>query len=247
MRAAITCFMFGATRSAFLVLLFLSWAAAARKPALSVLRWSPSAPGCTFRNAEDGRTYYELSSGDLEVTLAVDSRELEKIPHRALPMFGALLTFRYRGNTQLAIPQARFALEFVKHSHVIKTAMDADDMLQRLQEDVDDLTDEIERHDIRKHPDQKQQKEAELQARLKDYTEMMDFISTHALRSAVLSTASPTVSGWVFFGIKDRWIGPWRKPEQFVLQLPMAGFVVEFPFSLPPQSGHVELRRREQP
>jgi len=109
---------------------------------------------------------------------------------------------------------------------------------------VEGLTDQVERHEVRKHPEQKQQKEAELQARLKDYTEMMDFVSTQSLHSAVLSPVKPTISGWVFFSIKDRWIGPWHKPEQFVLRLPVERIIVEFPFSLPPQSGGVELRRR---
>jgi hypothetical protein len=106
------------------------------------------------------------------------------------------------------------------------------------------LTDQVERHDVRKHPEQKEQKEAELQARLKDYTEMMDFVSTQSLRHAVLSPAKPAVSGWVFFSVKDRWIGPWQKPEQFILRLPVGNLLVEFPFSLPPQGGGLELRHR---
>jgi hypothetical protein len=239
--------MAGTRRNALLLLVCLASGIAGTKPLLPVLRWSPNEPGCTERHAEDGRTYYELSSGNLDVIAAVDPRELEKIPHRALPMFGVLLTFRYTGKTQLAMRQDEFALEFVKHHQVVKTAMDPDDMLERLQRDVDELTDEIERHEIRKHPEQKQKKEAELQARLKDYTEMMDFVSTHALRSTVLNASNPSATGWVFFGIKDRWIGPWRKPEQFVLRLPLESFTVEFPFSLPPESSHVELHRREQP
>jgi hypothetical protein len=116
--------------------------------------------------------------------------------------------------------------------------------VQRLQEDVDSLTDQVERHEVRKHPEQKEQKEAELQARLKDYTEMMDFVSTQSLPYATLSPAKPAISGWVFFSVKDRWIGPWHKPEQFILRLPVGTFMVEFPFSLPPQGGGVELRHR---
>lgn len=229
-----------------LALLLNSPLLAANQPTVPVLRWIADAPNCTLRYGEDGRTYYGISSADFEVTLAVDSQELEKIPHRAIPMFGVLLSFRYLGPGQLDIRQDRLALEFVKHSHVVKTSLDPDDLLRRLQDDVDSLTDQVERHDIRKHPEQKERRETELQARLKDYTEMMDFISTRALRSTTLNASNPSAAGWVFFGLKDRWIGPWRKPEQFTLRMPVEQFVIEFPFSLPPRRD-VQLRRRTTP
>lgn len=178
------------------------------------------------------------------MVLGVDRQELEKIPHRATPFLGVFLTFRYKGVRQFQVQQNRFALEFVKHHQVVKSSLDPDNLLQHLQENVDDLTDEIEHHDVRKHPEQKQKKETELQARLKDYTEMMDFVSTRALHATILDASNSSASGWVFFGIKDKWIGPWRKPEQFILRLPVENLIVEFPFSLPPQEGKVELRRR---
>lgn len=217
---------------------------AGRTTPVATARWTPNAPNCTLRQGDDGRTYYGISSADFEIILAVDRQELEKIPHRATPMLSVLLTIHYKGAGQLQIQQGRFALEFMKHFQIVKTSMGPDDMLQRLQQNVDDLTDEVERHQVRKHPERKEQQETELQARLKDYTEMMDFISTQALRPVVLNPANSSASGWVFFGIKDRWIGPWRKPEQFVLRLPVENLIVEFPFSLPPQTGGVELRHR---
>jgi hypothetical protein len=217
---------------------------AGNKTPVPAARWTPNAPNCTLRQGNDGRTYYGISSPDFEVILAVDRQELEKIPHRATPMLGVLLTLHYKGTGKLEVQQGRFALEFVKHFQVVKTSLDPDDMLQHLQQNVDDLTDEVERHVVRKHPERKEQQETELQARLKDYTEMMDFISTQALRTAVLNPANSSASGWVFFGIKNRWIGPWRKPEQFILRLPVENLIVEFPFSLPPQTGGFELRRR---
>jgi hypothetical protein len=232
-----------------ITVLLASFLFAGNKNSVSVVRWSQDAPNCTLRQGNDGRTYYGFSTSDVEIILAVDRQELEKIPHRATPMLSALLTFRYKSGEQLGIHQDRFALEFVKHFQVVKTSLDPDDMLHHLQEDVDDLTDEVERHQVRGHPEQKAQKDTELQSRLKDYTEMMDFISTQALRPAVLNRSNSTVSGWVFFAIKDRWIGPWRKPEQFILRLPIGNLIVEFPFSLPPQTGGIELRHRpaEQP
>jgi hypothetical protein len=232
-----------------ITVLLTSFLSAADKNWAPVARWSQDAPNCTLRQGNDGRTYYGFSTSNFEIILAVDRQELEKIPHRATPMLSALLTFRYKSGEELGIHQNRFALEFVKHFQVVKTSLDPDDMLHHLQEDVNDLTDEVERHQVRNHPEQKAQKETELQSRLKDYTEMMDFISTQALRPAVLNRSNSTVSGWVFFAIKDRWIGPWRKPEQFILRLPVRNLTVEFPFSLPPQTGGIELRHRpaEQP
>ena len=47
---------------------------------------------------------------------------------------------------------------------------------------------------------------------------MIDFVSTQSLHHAVLNSGDPSVKGWVFFSVKDRWIGPWHKPEQFVLR-----------------------------
>jgi hypothetical protein len=208
------------------------------------LRWAEGAANCTFRDSDDGHTYYGISSGDFEITLSVDRQELEKIPHRATPMLGIFLTFHYRGSQSFEVQQNRFALEYVKHFQVVKGSLDPDELLKHLQGNVDDLTDEVERHQVKKHPDQKVQKETELQARLKDYTEMMDFISTRALRPMTLDATNSSASGWVFFSIKDKWIGPWRKPEQFFLRLPVENLIVEFPFELPPKGAKVEFRRR---
>jgi hypothetical protein len=226
------------------VLLLSGCVFAGEKQNLPVLRWADGAANCTFRQADDGRSYYGISSGDFEVMLAVDRQELEKIPHRATPMIGVFLTFRYKGNDKFEVQQNRFWLEFVKHSQVVKGSLDPDDLVKHLQQNIDDLTDEIERHQVRRHPEQKEQKEAELQARLKDYTEMMDFISTRALRPVTLDTSNFSAGGWVFFGIRDKWIGPWRRPEQFVLRMPVENLMVEFPFELPPKAGKVELLRR---
>ena len=234
-------------RSTILVALALLFSCALHgddRPAVPVVRWATDAPNCSVRQGDDGRTYYRLSSPIFEISLGVDPKELEKIPHRATPMLTVFLAFSYKGASQFEIHERRFALEFSKHRQVVKTSLEPNDIVQHLQEDVDSLTDQVERHELRKHSEQKEQKEAELQARLKDYTEMMDFVSTQSMRHTVLGPAKPAISGWVFFSVKDRWIGPWRKPEQFILRLPVGNFLIEFPFSLPPQGGAVELRRR---
>jgi hypothetical protein len=216
------------------------------KSPVPTLRWTVGTANCTFREGDDGRSYYRVASGDFEVTLAVDRQELEKIPHRAKPMLAVFLTFQYTGHAQFEVQQNRFALEFSKHSQVVQASLDPDYLLKTLQDNVDDLTDEVERHQVKKHPEQKEQKETELQGRLKDYTEMMDFISTRALRGATLDESNSSASGWVFFSIKNKWIGPWRRPEPFVLRLPVETLIVEFPFTLPPEPGKVILRRRPE-
>ena len=217
---------------------------AANKQTVPTLRWTENTANCTLRDSDDGRTYYGLSSGDFEISLAVDRQELEKIAHRASPTISVFLTFHYKGHDNFEVLQNKMYLEFSKHYQVVKGSLDPDDMVQHLQENVDDLTDEVERHDAKKHPELKGQKESELQQRLKDYTEMMDFISTRALKPVTLDPSNSSVSGWVFFSIKDKWIGAWRKPEEFVLRFPVENLTVEFPFILPPRAGKVELKRR---
>ena len=231
---------------AFLVLLLSPCSLAGSQPTAPTLRWTAEMANCTFRAGDDGRSYYGLTSGDFEVTLVVDRQELEKIPHRARPMLGVFLTFHYKGVQQFEVQQNRFTLEFTKHFQIVQTSLDPDYLLKTLQENVDDLTDEVERHQVKKHPKQKEQKETELQSRLKDYTEMMDFISTRALRPLTLDGSNSSASGWVFFSIKNKWIGPWRRPEQFVLRLPVENLILEIPFALPPEPGKVILRHRPE-
>jgi hypothetical protein len=226
------------------VLLFVVSSTGAGKANPETLRWAEGAPNCTLRVSDDGHTYYGMSLEDLDITLGIDRQELEKIPHREIPMITAFLSFQYHGSERAFVRREQFALEFLRHRRLAQPALDPDGMLKLLQSDVDDLTDEVERHQIGKHPEQKEKKEAELQARLKDYTEMMDFISTHALHSTVLSSTNPSVSGWVFFSAQNKWIGALKRPEQFMLRLPAGKLWVEFPFELPPKARNMELRRR---
>lgn len=219
---------------------------AAEKPAIPVLRFSPTAPNCTVRATDDGHVYYGISTSKYDVTLGVDRQELEKVKHRVIPMLGVLVRFKYKGDQKFEVQQNRFTLEYVKHFQVVKSSLDPDAMLQNLQAHIDDATDEVERHQLKHHPDQKEKAEGELQAHLKDYTEMMDFVSTRALRPVTLAPANSTAEGWVFFSTKDHWIGGWRRPEQFILRLPVEDVMVEFPFQLPPEQGNVQLRKRNE-
>jgi hypothetical protein len=230
--------------SVVLVLLSISAALAATPMPAPGLRWAEGAPGCTLERKSDGRTYYEISTGDLDITLGVDNQELEKVRHRTVPMIGVLIALNYTGTEPRAVVPGLSTLEFVKHFQVVQRALDPDAMLKQLQQNMDDLTDEITRHEMRKHPESKNAREAELQQRLKDYTEMMDFVSTHSLRGGALDPSNRTATGWVFFSTKNRWIGPWRRPEQFVFRIPLNGTVFEFPLEVPPRGGKVELRHR---
>ena len=78
---------------------------AENKQTVPALRWTENTANCTFQDSNDGRTYYGLSSGDFEITLAVDRQELEKIPHRASPTISVFLNFHYKGNAKLEVLQ----------------------------------------------------------------------------------------------------------------------------------------------
>jgi hypothetical protein len=211
--------------------------------AASSVKWVQGQANCTVRTEDEGHTYYGLSYGDFEITLSVDSQELEKVPHRVLPFIAVFLSFHYKGSGRLDILQNEFDLEFVKHRQVVQTSLNPDEMLETIQNNMDDVTYDIER-EIRKHPEQKGKKDAELQQRVKDYIDMMNFISERALHPTMLNTTNSTVDGWVFFSTKSPWIGSWRRPEDLLLRLPIERVVVEFPFQLPSQMGKVRLRRR---
>ena len=53
----------------------------------------------------------------------MDPKELEKIPHRATPMLGVLLSFTRKGAGNFEIRQRRISLEFVNHRQVVKTSL----------------------------------------------------------------------------------------------------------------------------
>lgn len=232
------------TRKMVLVVALSAAAMAANPQPTATLRWTDGAPGCTIRRSEDGRTYYNLATTEFELTLAVDNQELEKIRHRTLPMLGILISFTYKGNRALVLQPSQSTLEFSKHFQVVQKALDPNSTLQLLQQEMDELTDQITHHEVRKHPELKDAKEAELQQRLKDYTEMMDFLSTSTLRDSGFDAAKAAASGWIFFSTQGRWIGPWRRPEQFVFRIPIEKALVEIPFELPPKGGKIELRPR---
>jgi hypothetical protein len=208
------------------------------------LRWDESRPGCTFSRTEDGKYHYGLWFDDVGVTVAVDSQELEKVRRRHEPFFGVLLSVRYRGQGTLDVSAENASLEFVKHFEVVQTSLDPDDFSAQVQSDADELDHQTAR-EIEKHPEQRESKEVYMRAFQKDAAELLEFISKNSLRPARLSPANPEVNGWVLFSTRSKWIGGWKRQEEFILRLPLTGKIFEFPFRLPPKEGELILRRRE--
>ncbi len=214
-----------------------------KTPTAPTIRWAEGKPGCTFSRGDDGKYRYGLWTDDLGITLAVDSQELQKVRRRIRPLFAAQLTVRYRGANSLDVTADHSTLEFLSHSQVVHSSLNPDDLSTALQGDADTLGRDIER-EVRRHPEQKDEKEARLQAYQKDMSELQEFLITQSLRPVKLDPSKREVSGWVFFSAKDKWIGAWKKQEEFVLRVPLADRVFEFPFKLPPEEGELILRRR---
>jgi hypothetical protein len=208
------------------------------------VRWEESQPGCTFSRSDDGKYRYGLWDGDVGVTLAVDSQEIEKVRRRSEPFFSVWLSVRYRGKDRIEVMPDKATLEFVTHFKVNQNALDPDNFSAQVQDDADQLDHETAR-DIEKHPELKETKEAYMRAFQKDSAELVEFVSKNSLRAANLDAGNPEVSGWVLFSTKNKWLGGWKRQEEFVLRWPVAGKIFEFPFKLPPNAGELVLRHRE--
>jgi hypothetical protein len=182
---------------------------------------------------------------DVGVTVAVDSQELQHLRERLMPIFGVLVTARYRGNASLVLRTDQVSLEFLSHSHVLHSSLDPGATAARLQADSETLQDTAAR-EIKKHPEKKEEEEAKLQKYLKGQTELQEFVQTKSLNTEKLGPDRREVSGWIFFSARDKWIGSWRPKEEFLLRVPFQDRVLEFPFSLPPSEGDFILRKRPE-
>src|SRR5580704_14943904 len=209
-----------------------------------IVRWDEAQPSCTFTRSDDGKYRYGLWSGDLGIVLAVDAREVQIIRHRIEPIFGVLVTIRYRGTGSVDADPGSMTLQFIKHFKVVHPALDPDDYAQKIQSDADALDDEARRA-LAKHPEEKQVRETRLQDYQKSVSELIEFLTKNSMRSAHLDRGNPEESGWVFFNTDNKWIGGWKAQEEFVLRLPLDGKIFEFPFRLPPSKGEVLLRKRD--
>ncbi len=214
-----------------------------KEDATPALRWAESQPGCTFSRDRDGKYRYALWTPDYGVILAVDSQELQLVHKRVKPFFAVHLTVRYRGKDTLRVDPQKATLEFVKHFKLLQSALEPEEFAQQAQADADEIEHQTQR-EIEKHPERREDREKYVQAYQKELAEFLDFLARRTLHPVQLDTSQTEVSGWVLFSAKNKWLGGWKRPEEFLLRLPLGDRVVEFPFALPPQQGDLILRQR---
>jgi hypothetical protein len=238
--------------ASFLIVLFTVTAVGAAPAAMGqaaaspTIHWVQGQPGSTFTRGEDGKYRYGLWSGDLGITVAVDSRELQRARHRLHPFIAILLTYQYKGTKGMEVRNDNLTLEFVNHYHVRQSTLDPEDFSVLYQNVVDALVAEKKEHEVKKHPEKSEEIETTLKAYQEELVEIQEFLCTHALHHSVLDRETPEIKGWIFFNTKSKWIGDWKKREDFVLRIPMDNGVYEFPFIVPPVEGDLILRRRPE-
>jgi hypothetical protein len=207
------------------------------------LRWEPGAVGCSLEPApSDNLDRYTIAQDGVVVTLAVDPRELTQSQRRAGHVVSVFLSVRNTSRAPLAVQQSKASLEFVQHSRWRFSSWDPDNLANHIQNQTDDLMHQTDK-DLEKRPEKVEKNEDRLREHQKLVSEMLDFLSTKGLKDAVLDSATPEVSGWIFFPSRGKWVGDWKKTEEFVFRIPVGTWLVEFPFQLPP-ARHPQLKER---
>ena len=214
----------------------------AGKKTLPAVRWKADAPGCEFQRGDDGRYRWRMVGDDLDLTLLVDSQELSKSRRRFYHVLGLYLSMTYTGKDKFEFP-ADVRIDFLRHHDIREAYLDPTEFSTRLQNDVDTVVFETERK-IKKNPETTEEKTAFLREYQKEVAEFIEFLSTQSLEPATLTPGNPEAHGWVFFSTRNKWLGPWKSHEDFMLGVWMKDKVWEFPFSLPPNEGDVILRKR---
>lgn len=227
-----------------LIALSVDSLANAEKKTLPAVRWAANAPGCEFHRDDDGRYRWRMVGDNLDLTLLVDSQELSKSRRRFYRVFGAYMSISYTGQGKFEFP-ADLQLIFLRHRNIAEGYIDPSEFQTRLQNDIDTVIFDTERQ-IKKHPEQAEEKNARLREYQKVASEFIEFLSTQSLEPATMTPGSPEAHGWVFFDTSNKWIGAWKPREDFLLRVWMKDKVWEFPFSLPPSEGDVILRKREE-
>ena len=222
-------------------LLFSMQGYGGKKPEMATVRWTAGAPGCTFERGEDGRLRWTMSNKDLDVTLLVDSQELTKSRHRFYHLFGVYTSVLYKGEGNFEYP-ADLRLQFLRHHELVEESLDPAELQIRLQNDLDTLVFETERQ-IKKKPEVKEEKTKYLQNYQKEGAEFIEFLTSQYLEPTALNPGNAEAHGWSLFGTSNKWIGPWKEHEDFVLEVRMKDKAWQFPFSLPPD----ELILRKPP
>jgi hypothetical protein len=216
--------------------------AAPKKDPPSV-RWTAGALGCTFERRDDGKYAWTMTERDRTVTLLMDSQELAKSGHRFYRLFGAYISVTYMGQDKFEFP-AGARIDFVRHHDVVEGYEDPGQLANKLQNDVDTKVFETERQ-IKKNPKIAEEKTALLRQYQKEAAEFIEFLSTQTLPSdaVILNPGNPETHGWVLFKTSNKWIGPWKEREDFILSVGMTDKIWQFPFSLPPTEGDLILRK----
>jgi hypothetical protein len=216
----------------------------AEKKMLPAVRWTKGSSACEFHRDDDGRYRWRMTSDDLDLTLLIDSQELSKSRRRFYHVFGVYISVNYTGQGKFEFP-ADLQLIFLRHHNVTEGYMEPTEFQNKLQNDIDTVIFDTERQ-IKKHPEQAEEKNKLLREYQKEASEFIEFLSTQSLEPMTLTPGNPEVHGWVFFDTSNKWIGPWKPREDFLLRVWMKDKVWEFPFSLPPTEGDVILRKREE-
>ena len=237
-------FFFWRSRIALLLLaVFAASLGSARQKQLPAVRWTSGAPGCTFERRDDGRYRWTMTGKDLMVTLLVDSQELTKSRRRFYHLLGVYVSVTYTGQDKFEFP-ADVRIDFVRHHDVREAYMDPGELSNKLQNDVDTLVFETERQ-IKRDPKVAEEKTARLREYQKDAAEFIEFLSTQNLDpvTQTLNPGNPESHGWVFFATNNKWIGPLKEPESFIISVWMKDKIWEFPVSLPATPGDLILRK----
>jgi hypothetical protein len=218
----------------------------AEKKQLPSVRWTAGAAGCAFERGDDGRYRWTMTGNDLSVTLIVDSQELTKSRHRFYHLLAAYITATYTGHSKFEFP-ADVRIDFVRHHDVLEAYMYPTELTTKLQNDLDTFIFEGERQ-IKKDPKIAEEKVARMREYQKEASEFIEFVTTQGLdpNTVMLTPGNPEAHGWVFFETKNKWIGPWKDREDFILSVYMKDKIWQFPFSLPPMEGDLILRKPPQ-
>jgi hypothetical protein len=236
-------FAFWMSFSVAVFAMFAPTLAAAKKNDLPSVRWTAGAPGCTFERRDDGKYSWTMAGSDLSVTLLVDSQELTKSRHRFYHPVSAYVSVTYSGQGKFEFP-ADVRLEFVRHHNVVEPYMDPGEFTTKLQNDIDTEVFRTER-EIKKNPKVTDQETARLRTYQKEAAEFIEFVSTQTLdpNTVWLTPGNPEAHGWVLFATSNKWIGPLKDHENFVVSVWMKDKIWQFPFSLPAVEGDFILRK----
>jgi hypothetical protein len=214
-----------------------------KKNKLPVVRWTAGEPGCTFERRDDGKYGWTMTGNDLTVKLLVDSQELAQSRHRFYRLFAAFISVTYNGKRKFEFP-ADVRIDFVRHHDVLEGYEDPSQLSNKLQTDIDTQIFETERQ-IKKNPQTAEEKTARLRVYQKEAAEFIEFVSTQTLdpEGVTLTPGNPEAHGWVLYSTSNKWIGPWKEREDFIISVWMKDRIWQFPFSLPPAEGDLILRK----